>query len=235
MTEPDFPDFQARQTVRGAPLVPFSNYTFTNAGTSFGPVPINNFSGVEAHLVPGSQAMQLTAYFSPDTSIVDALVIPVIKVPVGMHLDVVLPAVGDYCEIVIAAATGASGTTLAYVAPVESGYGGYRFTHPSPELVTGNQIAGISSSTLWTMPTIFAGPVSIIINPLDTAGMLQYDLFTLTAAGAANSHIATFGTPTALLVQALTFPLRPMGLRVNNNDAGATHSYNLTIVPQLAA
>jgi hypothetical protein len=173
-----------------------------------------------------SASMQVTVNFFTDQSetvLAGSVAWTVIG---GTELDVLIPALANYAQIVVTTVT--AGAQTFTIAALPSNVPATHCTYP----ITGNYVAQIdvtvaaSSAQSFVFPFIAEGDGQVMIWPDDNSGKLQVQVDELTISGAVQQHAIFTQLPTVAATQVFEFMANnsPMEVTIQNNDVAGPHS-----------
>lgn len=136
-------------------------------------------------------------------------------------LNVMLPALGNYCEILMSTTNPATTDVNIAVVPTSTAPSSPAYVQDQNFVTNADVSIPASTAVIEILPWVSAGEGHVFCKDITGSGKLLFQVITLTAAGAKSSILQEFDVPVTVAQVDLSVPAAPLGLLIDNTDTVA--------------
>ena len=226
---PGYPDYRAYPQWRTDNLFPAFSQVLTPGAHPVGPIPMvgNQAVQVRAKVTAGYGTVTIAWFL--DSAMTQSVGADPFDVNTETTLAAILPVKGPYLKLNINVTSGVNMNVQTYAAGINNASG--RIYYPLGRQLIYQAVKSLAASGVdrFPLPFICKGIVCVSFTPSDALGLLRLETWQDDASGAAVKRVADLGAPVALANMQAAVVDSIFSLRITNLDAGAAHSYAMSM------
>ena len=226
----DYPDWQTFPTAMAGNLLTAASQNLAPGHHATPVIPVTSFASLSIVIVPTAGAAQVIVNHWSDAAGTVSADTDVFRCRVGGALVVRLPLRASYVSIDLFVTSGVNLAAATWATLLNSASERVSFPVPGQRAGVDNTVLNASATDQWRMPAINSGAATLAFLPGNTLAKLTVEVFTEDELGAQMYQLMFPVAPVNGIVQPLTLPGEITVVQVVNTDAGAAHSYGVSLV-----
>lgn len=233
MSQSGTPDFQKLTQRRGDNIFNDVNHTYTPGAHASPTVGMTYWDAIYIRATNSTDVGYVQVDWYADVALTIVLDTSYYYFDNFTDCAVVIPARGNFVVVTINNTSGVNITLDRFAAPQQNSPQRLFFPTINNFIMQSNKTLLASAIKTWTLPWIEPGLAYFMFHEHDNAAQISVDIVAIPAPSFVSSFVRGHRTEPAIISETIGLPNAAIVVELTNNDAAASHDYDVALVPGL--